>query len=379
MEKDNRALKSVDIWTPRNYSTSTLVVIMALFGALILCGPIHGRSIRGPLPQNNCPDLIQLIKKITPVVVNIQIERHMLQSGASQPPPLFRAPKNWLDGKSGGKPTYQLDSLGSGFIVDPKGYIITNAHVVEAAVKILVTLSTGKVVTAKVVAAHDKVDLALIKIDPPYKLKTAQLGDSESVEVGEWVLAVGNPFGLGSTATFGIVSGKGRFIGLGAEDNFIQTDASINPGNSGGPLFNMEGRVIGVNTAVIASGKGIGFSIPSEFVRELVTEPSAMGKPTRAWLGVYVEEITREEARRIGLNGVAGAVVDEVIKASPAHSAGLKKGDIILEVNNELVRNGLHLSRLLSVAKPGELMRMRVIRNKKSLTIDVVLGKTSRE
>lgn len=364
-----------DLMIMPRFKAPMILFHVFFIAAVLLPSPVPARSFRGPFQGNNCPDLIQLIKKITPVVVNIQIERHMLQSGSSQPPPLFRAPESWPEHKSRPQGGFQLDSLGSGFIVDAKGYIITNSHVVDAAVKILVTLSTGKVVTAKVVAVHDKVDLALIKIKPPFELKTAELGDSKSVEVGEYALAVGNPFGLGSTATFGIVSGKGRFIGLGAEDNFIQTDASINPGNSGGPLFNMDGQVIGVNTAIIASGKGIGFSIPAEFVRELIRWPGKMDRPQRAWLGVFVRETPRDRATRLGLKQYTGAVVDEVIKSSPAHVAGLREGDIILDVNNERIRNGLHLSKLLATAKPGEVMEMRIIRGAKGLNIDVVLGK----
>lgn len=351
-----------------------------IFLVIFTTGANHAwaQTLRAPFQTNNCPDLIKLIKEINPSVVNIQIERHALQSENSNPPPLFRSPRNWSDENSKTKPSFQLDSLGSGFIVDPSGYIVTNAHVVEAALKILVTLSSGKVVTAKVMAVHDKVDLALIKIKAPHPLKRARLGDSDSVLVGQYVLALGNPFGLGSTATFGIISGKGRFIGLGAEDNFIQTDASINPGNSGGPLFNMDGEVIGVNTAIIASGKGIGFSIPSVFVRELIQSPHRMENPTRAWLGVFVQEVTRAQAESLGLNGPAGAIVDEVIKGSPAESAGMKKGDLIFEVDNVAIRNGLHLSKLLAMAKPGDLMRMVVIRKGRTLSIDVILGKVSK-
>ena len=199
----------------------------------------------------------------------------MLQSSSTEPPPLFRTGRTWTEDRSKGRDRYQLDSLASGFICDGEGHIVTNAHVVEGATKILVTLWDGAACSATVVAEHPKVDLALLKIDPPHALQKASVGDSGKVEVGEWVLAVGNPFGLGSSVTAGIVSGKGRFLGLGPDDDFIQTDASINPGNSGGPLFNMDGEVIGVNTAIIASGKGIGFSIPSNYVAELPGLPRA--------------------------------------------------------------------------------------------------------
>ncbi len=327
-------------------------------------------------PAGGCPDLIDLIKQLTPVVVNISIERHMLQNSSTEPPPLFRSRPGYFDDHAKGRDKFQTDSLGSGFLCDTAGHIVTNGHVVEGAGKILVTLSTGQVESARVVAVHPKVDLALLKINPPYPLQKAKLGDSSKVQVGEWVLAVGNPFGLGKTVTVGIVSGKGRFIGLSPDDNFIQTDASINPGNSGGPLFNMAGEVIGVNTAIIASGKGIGFSIPVSYVTELMRSPMNAENIFRGWLGIYVEDVTEAQARRYGLGTPRGTLVDEVLNSTPAYNAGLKKGDLIVDADGKAVRNGRHLSRLVAAAKPGDLIRMKVIRGKQTHTVDVVIGKS---
>jgi len=326
--------------------------------------------------RGGCPDLIDLIKDLTPVVVNISIERHMLQNSSTEPPPLFRSRPGYFDERGKGRDRFQTDSLGSGFFCDTAGHIVTNSHVVEGAGKILVTLSSGNVEAAKVVAVHPKVDLALLKINPPYGLQKAKMGDSARVQVGEWVLAVGNPFGLGRTVTVGIVSGKGRFIGLGPDDNFIQTDASINPGNSGGPLFNMAGEVIGVNTAIIASGKGIGFSIPVNFVTELMRSPMNAESIFRGWLGIYVEEVTVEQARQLGLGSPRGTFVDEVLTSTPAYNAGLRKGDLILDADGKAIRNGRHLSRLVAGAKPGDLIRMKVMRGKQTHTIDVIIGKS---
>ncbi len=254
---------------------------------------------------------------------------------------------------------------------------MTNGHVVDGASKILVTLSSGKVVTAKVVAIHPKVDLALLKIAPPYTLQKAAIGDSSHVEVGQWVLAMGNPFGLGSTVTVGIVSGKGRFLGLGPDDNFIQTDASINPGNSGGPLFNMAGQVIGVNTAIIASGKGIGFAIPSNYLTEIISQAGRPEVPTaRGWVGIYVEDVDDHKAKEMGLAAPRGTLVDEVLSATPAYTAGITKGDLILDVDGMPIRDGRHLSRIVAGARPGDVLRMKIMRGKKTHVVDVVIGKS---
>ncbi|MEW6351259.1 MAG: trypsin-like peptidase domain-containing protein [Thermodesulfobacteriota bacterium] len=331
-----------------------------------------------PLPRGGCPDLVELIKQLTPIVVSISVERHMLQNSSSEPPPLFRSGRAWSEERGRGRAPSQHDGIGSGFICDADGHIVTNGHVVEGAAKILVTLASGKVVYAKSVAVHPKVDLALLKIDPPYGLHTARIGNSEGVEVGEWVLAVGNPFGLGRTVTFGIVSGKGRFLGLGNDasfDNFIQTDASINPGNSGGPLFNMVGEVIGVNTAIIAAGKGIGFAIPSNYLKELIRASPTMAKPARGWLGVYVQDQTKGEDETKEEETPEGTFVDEVLESTPAYNAGLRKGDLIIDANGKPISNGRDLSRIVARSKPGDLLRMVVRRGTKTRSVDVVVGK----
>lgn len=334
-----------------------------------------GRRI-GEVRRGGCPDLVYLIKELTPAVVNIQIEKHMLQGSSTDPPPLFRMGPSWVDERSKGRERYQLDSLASGFICDREGHIVTNAHVVEGASKILVTLADGTACSATVAAVHPKVDLALLEIVPPHRLEPAKLGNSEEVQVGEWVLAVGNPFGLGKTVTVGIVSGKGRFIGLGPDDNFIQTDASINPGNSGGPLFNMEGEVIGVNTAIIASGKGIGFSIPSNYIVELLRYRGRMKRPARGWLGIYVDDMTDDQARKLGMSEPRGTYVVEVLGSTPAYHAGLRKGDLILQAGGQSVRNGFHLSRIIAGCKPEDKLSITILRGNKPQAIDVIVGKS---
>lgn len=324
--------------------------------------------------QNGCPDLVDLIKKLGPSVVSITVER------SENPKRLFEglAPiKNRnsdLKGVDGASDAAISDSLGSGFFCDTQGHIVTNAHVVASAEKISVTMSTGKVLPARVVATHPRVDLALIKVDAGVQVEKARIGDSSRIEVGEWVLAVGNPFGLGRTVTVGIVSGKGRFLGLGPDDNFIQTDASINPGNSGGPLFNMVGEVIGVNTAIIASGKGIGFSIPSNYIIELLEQKKSHSKDARGWLGLYVEDIDERRAEALGLTSPYGVVVDDALGATPAFLAGIRKGDLLLSADGKIIHNAKHLSLIISNTKPGDTVRMVVVRENVSRKVNVVMG-----
>ena len=338
---------------------------------------------RPPSPANagvqqpGCPNIVDLIQDLAPSVVSISIERNVVQKSSAEPPPLFRSrPGGRDEQRSPGRDRFQLDSIGSGFFCDGRGHIVTNAHVVENATKILVTLSTGKVCKATFVGKHPRVDLALIKIKPPYSLQKARLGDTTKVRVGEWVFAMGNPFGLGRTVTLGIVSGKGRFIGLGPDDDFIQTDASINPGNSGGPLFNLAGEVIGVNTAIIASGKGIGFSIPANYVRELISARGRIKTPSRGWLGIHVEDMSEAQSRKLGLGSPRGIVVEKVINDSPAFHAGMKTGDLIVDAAGKQIRDGRHLSQIVAAAKPGDQIKMTVLRGKRTHTLYVIVGKS---
>jgi serine protease Do len=354
------------------------LLMPALFAGLT--APCWGddATVRQDIPKPGAyPDFTELVKDITPVVVNIAIERHQVQNSSGSPPALFQLHPRYLDDQARVRDRGQGDSLGSGFFVDSTGHIVTNAHVVDGASRILVTLSTGKVLNAKVIAVHPKVDLALLKIIPPYPLQKARLGDSSKLQVGEWVLAMGNPFGLASTVTVGIVSGKGRFLRLGPDDNFIQTQAPINRGSSGGPLFNMAGEVIGVNTAVIEPGQGIGFAIPSDYVAELMRSPADQGDGTvRGWLGVYVQDVTEQQAKQMGMSQPRGTFVDEVLGSAPASNAGLKKGDLIVDADGKPIRDGRHLSRIVAESKPGDVIRVKIQRGKKTHTVDVTIGKS---
>lgn len=258
---------------------------------------------------------------------------------------------------------FRQKSLGSGFIISHDGYIFTNNHVVEQADKILVKLSNGKEYEAKIIGKDAKTDIALIKIKPAESLPVAETGDSEKLRVGEWVMAIGNPFGLEQTVTVGIVSAKGRVIGAGPYDNFIQTDASINPGNSGGPLFNMEGRVIGINTAIVAQGQGIGFAIPISMAKTILPDLKSRGKVTRGWMGVSVQDITEDIARSLRMKTQRGALITDVIEGEPAEKAGLKAGDVITEINGKTVNNTHDLLLTIAGLKAGETIQVKVIRD----------------
>jgi serine protease Do len=273
-------------------------------------------------------------------------------------------------------------SLGSGFVIDPDGSILTNNHVVENAQKILVKLSDEQEYEAKVVGRDPKTDIAVIKISAKTNLTAASLGDSDNLEVGEWVMAIGNPFGLDSTVTSGIVSAKGRHIGQGPYDNFIQTDASINPGNSGGPLMNLRGEVIGINTAIFSRSGGnigIGFAIPINLVKELLPQLRGKGKVTRGYLGVLIQKVTPEIAESLGMERGRGALVANVSKDGPAERAGVKVGDVIIEFDGKEIKDSGELPIVVARTPVDRKVRMKVLRDKKELPLSVTVGELKDE
>lgn len=269
---------------------------------------------------------------------------------------------------------YTRRSLGSGFVISPDGYILTNNHVVAQADKIKVKLSTGREYDAEVKGTDKDTDLALIKIEAKETLPVAVLGDSDKLEVGEWVGAIGNPFGLEHTVTAGIVSAKGRVIGSGPYDNFIQTDASINPGNSGGPLCNLAGQVVGINTAIVAHGQGIGFAVPVNMAKEIMADLKTKGSVTRGWIGVSVQEITPEIATNLGLATPEGALVTDVFPGGPADKAGIKAGDVIVSVASERITNVRSLLYSVAHQRVGSKVPVEIIRSGKNLTLSVTIG-----
>ena len=268
-------------------------------------------------------------------------------------------------------------ALGSGFVISKDGLILTNNHVIEKATEIKVKFESdkeGKEYDAKVIGRDPKTDLALIRVKPDANFpKPAHLGDSDAIRVGDWVMAVGNPFGLGQTVTTGIISAKGRIIGAGPYDDFLQTDAAINPGNSGGPLFDMKGEVIGINTAIIAQGQNIGFTIPINLAKELLPQLKA-GKIVRGWLGVMIQDVTPDLAKSFGLKETKGVLISDVTKGSPAEKAGLKRGDVVKGLDEHEVENAHTLSRLVAATQPNSKAKLDIIRAGKEKTIEVTIG-----
>jgi serine protease Do len=269
---------------------------------------------------------------------------------------------------------FEQRGVGSGFVMSRDGYVLTNNHVVEDADQIKVKLANGKEYEGKIVGRDPKTDLALVKIEGNSDLHPLKLGNSEDLKVGSWVVAVGSPFGLEQTVTAGIVSAKGRVIGSGPYDNFIQTDASINPGNSGGPLINMKGEVVGINTAIIASGQGIGFAIPINMAKEIAPQLQEKGHVTRGWLGVSIQEVTPELAKSFDLKEKKGALVSQVVSGSPAEKAGIEQGDIILEFDGKEVSDAKDLPRIVASTPVDKTVTLKVSRNGKITDRQVKVG-----
>jgi serine protease Do len=270
---------------------------------------------------------------------------------------------------------FKQRSLGSGFILNKDGYIVTNNHVIENADEIKVKLANGKEFDAELVGRDPNTDLALIKIEGSSDLAPLKMGNSDTLDVGSWVVAIGSPFGLEQTVTAGIVSAKGRVIGAGPYDNFIQTDASINPGNSGGPLLNMNGEVVGINTAIVARGQGIGFAIPVNLAQGIVAQLKDNGSVTRGWLGVGIQDLTPELAEYYGLKDKRGVLVSQVFKGDPAENAGIKLNDIIVAVDGKPVTTGRELSATIASLSVGKRTAITVIRNGQEKTLYAELAK----
>ncbi len=354
-----------------------IAIGLALAGAGIVLG-----STKAQLP----PSFADLVAKVSPAVVNIRTVKTIKgpampgmfrfgTPGKGQMPDLYEFFRRFFGGPGFMPPRqFKQRALGSGVIVDPEGYILTNNHVVAGADKIVVKLKNGRELPAKIVGRDKKTDLALLKIPAKHKLPWLPLGDSDKMRVGDWVIAVGNPFGLENTVTAGIISAKGRIIGAGPYDDFIQTDASINPGNSGGPLVNMKGEVIGINTAIVAHGQGIGFAIPSNMAKEIMAQLKAHGRVIRGWLGILIQPVTPDIAKSMGLKEAKGALVADVMKHSPADKAGLKRGDVIVEFNGKPVNDWHELPRMVAATKPGTTAKLLVIRHGHTRPVKVTVG-----
>jgi len=324
-----------------------------------------------------------LAEMVSPTVINIRTEK-IIKGGGRVFRHFHRRPfgkddplEDFFEKFFGGDPhrEFRQRSLGSGFIIGKDGYIVTNNHVVENADKIKVKLKNGKEFDAEIIGRDPKTDIALIKIASGLNLPEVPLGDSKALKVGEWVVAIGNPFGLEHTVTAGIVSAKGRVIGSGPYDNFIQTDASINPGNSGGPLINMKGEVVGINTAIQAGGQGIGFAIPINLAKGIVEQLKKYGDVTRGWIGVVIQDLSEELSEYYGAEKRKGVLVTDVVPGDPADKAGIKAKDIILEVNDKPIESSRNLSRTIAGIQVGKTAHIKVLRKGKTKTFKVEIAK----
>lgn len=324
------------------------------------------------------PDIATLAASVGPAVVNITTV-HEVKVRQRDLFEMFPFPFGPFGGERSPQPrrdnVMKQRALGSGFIVDPRGYVVTNAHVVDGADEVRVRLADDREFSAKVKGRDKMLDLAVLElVDAPKDLPAVSLGESGSVRVGEYVVAIGNPFGLTHTVTMGIVSAKGRTIGAGPYDDFIQTDASINPGNSGGPLFDLRGQVVGINTAINPNGQGIGFAIPVDTLKQVLPQLVTKGRVARGRLGVLVQPVDPALAKALGLERPQGALVGEVEANGPAAKAGLKAGDLIVEVNGANVARSEDLPKIVAAHPPSSKVTIKVLRQRAEKVFDVTLG-----
>jgi serine protease Do len=344
--------------------------------------PVESKPVEKPVVHMIPESFTDLAKTCSPAVVNIstvktlsgksgRVFQHFFGGPQGQQNPFEPFFHDFFNNMP--QREFKQNSLGSGLIIDKDGYILTNNHVVADADQIEVKLNDGKEYPAEIIGTDASTDLALIKIKSDHDLPALYLGDSDKLDIGHWVVAIGNPFGLEHTVTAGIVSAKGRVIGAGPYDDFIQTDASINPGNSGGPLINMEGEVVGINTAIVAGGAGIGFAIPSNMAKAVISQLKKTGEVTRGWLGVGIQDLDQELKEYYRMD--QGVLVTEVFPGDPADKAGIKPNDIIVSVNGKKVESGREVSRLISGLSVGDTAEIKVSRDGKSKSFDVVVAK----
>jgi serine protease Do len=386
METKNRSVRRAFIimWTviclAVGFGVATAVDVFTAPQA-VQASSISSSSAVAPAPPMS---FSPLVKKASPSVVNISVVKKI--EGTEQTP-LPYGPndpfRDFFDRFFGNQipKDFKQQGLGTGFIIDKEGYILTNNHVVDAADEVKVKLLDGKEFNAKIIGRDPKTDLALIKIDPDKSLVPLPLGDSDKLEVGDWVVAIGNPFGLGNTVTAGIVSAKYRHLGMGSYDNFIQTDASINPGNSGGPLLNTAGEVVGINSAIFSQSGGsigIGFAIPINIAKELLPQLKA-GKVIRGWLGVMIQKITPDLKAGLGLKDEKGALVADVIAGGPADKAGIKRGDVIVGFNGKEISESYELPYIVASTPVGKLVKVDVIRKGERKSFEVKIGELKEE
>jgi Do/DeqQ family serine protease len=362
-------------------AAAAIRVLPALVALLVLAPPAWAQ--KRPVP----PDPKAVLKsmeeafsavadRVTPSVVNVSTVPSKGASGSPEEMERFR--------EFFGDEFYERffrrrreepRTSGSGVIVDLNGYILTNNHVIENAQEITVRLSDSRTFTARLVGRDPKTDLAVLKVEAPAPLPAAELGDSDRLRVGQWAIAIGNPFGLDRTVTVGIVSATARTrVGVATYESFIQTDASINPGNSGGPLLNLDGKVIGINTAIVAAGQGIGFSIPINMAKEVMRQLIARGRVVRGWLGIVIQDVSDELAQSFGVRVREGVLVADVMRGGPAEVAGLRAGDVIVEFGGISVKEVPDMQRQAAAAVPGQRVALQIVRERARVPVTVTVG-----
>jgi serine protease Do len=364
------------------YPSVAAVAVAFLFAGMLITSSLGSHTQAAAAPAQTTvagpPSFVELAEALGPSVVNIKVTKMQKAEGPEMPDmqntPFGDMFKHFF-GDMPRNSQRRTQAGGSGVVINADGTILTNNHVAEGATEILVTTRDKHEYKARVVGLDPKTDLAVIKIDEKGPFKPAVLGDSEATRVGEWVIAIGNPFGLSNTVTAGIVSAKGRIIGAGPYDDFIQTDAPINPGNSGGALINMKGEVIGINTAILPYGQGIGFAIPIHTAKALLPELETKGTVTRGYLGVGIQDITEDLAHSLNLKVKNGAVVTNVAEDGPAHAAGIKTGDVITAFNNHEVKDSHELASTVAATPVDREAPIRIIRDGKEMTLNVKVAK----
>ena len=326
---------------------------------------------------------VGVAQQVRPAVVHLgTIERAKARRGPSAPPgsgedPFFKDFFNQFFGSEGPGPRseFRRPGLGSGVIIDKRGLVLTNFHVIKGADEITIRLSDKREYRGQILGTDPKTDLAVVRFSSDYPLTVAAMGNSDALRVGEWAVAIGNPFGLDQTVTVGVISATGRSdVGIATYENFIQTDASINPGNSGGPLVNLKGEVVGINTAIVAAGQGIGFAIPINMVKRVVDQLVDKGKVVRGWLGVSLQPLSAELAQSLGLSGTNGAVVGSTMADGPAAKAGLQQGDVIVSFSKIPVEDYRHVQRLVADSPVGKTITLEILRKKQKIDVPVTIA-----
>jgi Do/DeqQ family serine protease len=376
--------------TAQTARTALMASVLFAFAGLGfgVYGFVTSGRVRTAVPSANATataDALQaafvaVAERVRPAVVNIGT----IQLARGRRPPAIPGPgtddpffKDFFDqffgrGGPGRREEFRRPGIGSGVIIDKRGYVLTNNHVILGADSVTVKLSSGEELKGRIVGTDSKTDLAVVKLEPTGELRVAKLGNSDTLRVGEWAIAIGNPFGLDQTVTVGVVSATGRAeVGLATYENFIQTDASINPGNSGGPLVNLRGEIIGINTAILATGQGIGFAIPANMAKRVTEQLIDRGKVTRGWIGVSLQPLTEELVQSLGLENNHGAIVARIHPGSPAEAAGLQPNDVIVKFGGVAVDDYHQLQRLSSDAEPGKTVPLEIVRNRQRKTVQL--------